>query len=81
MTTEDNFKDLCNLTTSVLGLPKGSLGEKTRKQDIQIARTIASVIAFTTTKKCTGVIMLLGKNTGMYSIKFTQLIRTLAVPR
>ena len=47
MTTEDNFKDLCNLTTRVLGLPKGSLGEKTRKQDIQIARTIASVIART----------------------------------
>lgn len=47
MTTEDNFKDLCNLTTSVLGLPKGSLGEKTRKQDVQIARTIASVIART----------------------------------
>jgi len=28
-------------------LPKGSLGEKTRKQDVQIARTIASVIART----------------------------------
>ena len=45
MTTEDNFKVLCDLTTSVLGLPKGSLGEKTRKQDIQVARTVASVIA------------------------------------
>jgi len=45
MTQEDNFKNLCNLTTSVLGLRKGSLAYKSRKQDLQIARSIASVIA------------------------------------
>ena len=45
MTQEDNFKNLCNLTTSLLGLRKGSLGYKSRKQELQVARTIASVIA------------------------------------
>jgi hypothetical protein len=45
MTQEDNFKNLCNLTTSLLGLRKGSLAYKSRKQELQVARTIASVIA------------------------------------
>ena len=45
MTQEDNFKNLCNLTTSLLGLRKGSLAYKSRKQDLQVARSIASVIA------------------------------------
>tara|TARA_R110001606_G_scaffold196433_1_gene344019 strand:+ start:133 stop:669 length:537 start_codon:yes stop_codon:yes gene_type:complete len=45
MTQEDNFKNLCNLTTSVLGLRKGSLAYKSRKQELQVARMIASVIA------------------------------------
>ena len=45
MTLEDNFKNLCNLTTSLLGLRKGSLAYKSRKQDLQVARSIASVIA------------------------------------
>ena len=45
MTQEDNFKNLCNLTTSLLGLRKGSLAYKSRKQELQVARSIASVIA------------------------------------
>ena len=45
MTLEDNFKNLCNLTTSLLGLRKGSLAYKSRKQELQVARSIASVIA------------------------------------
>lgn len=45
MTQEDNFKNLCNLTTSLLGLRKGSLAYKSRRQELQVARSIASVIA------------------------------------
>ena len=45
MTEEDNFKDLCNLTTSLLGLRKGSLANKSRKKELQIPRSIVSVIA------------------------------------
>jgi hypothetical protein len=44
MTQEDNFKNLCNLTTSLLGLRKGSLAYKSRKLELQLARSIASVI-------------------------------------
>ena len=45
MNQESNFKNLCNLTTSLLGLRKGSLSYKSRKQELQVARSIASVIA------------------------------------
>ena len=45
MTEEDNFKNLCNLTTRVLGLPDGSLALKTRRSEVQIPRSVASVIA------------------------------------
>tara|TARA_R110002167_G_scaffold344957_1_gene554560 strand:+ start:359 stop:868 length:510 start_codon:yes stop_codon:yes gene_type:complete len=45
MTAEYNFKNLCNLTTSVLGLPKGSLALKSRKRPLQVARAIAGYIA------------------------------------
>ena len=45
MTEEDNFKNLCSLTTRVLGLPKGSLALKGRKQPLQIARAITGYIA------------------------------------
>ena len=45
MTEEYNFKALCNLTTSVLGLPKGSLALKSRKRPLQVARAIAAYIA------------------------------------
>ena len=44
MTTEDNFISICNLTTSVLGLPKGSLATKCRKTELQIPRMVASMI-------------------------------------
>ena len=44
MTSKDNFIDICNLTTSVLGLRKGSLSHKSRKQELNIARQIAGVI-------------------------------------
>ena len=45
MTQESDFNKLCNLTTSVLGLRKGSLAFKSRKLDLQQARMIASIIA------------------------------------
>ena len=45
MTAEDNFKNLCNLTTRVLGLPDGSLALKTRRSELQIPRSVVSVIA------------------------------------
>jgi hypothetical protein len=45
MTSKDNFIQICNLTTNVLGLRKGSLSRKSRKQDLQIARMVAGVIA------------------------------------
>jgi hypothetical protein len=45
MTEEYNFKNLCDLTTSVLGLPKGSLATKSRKRPLQVARAVAGYIA------------------------------------
>jgi hypothetical protein len=45
MTEEHNFKNLCDLTTSVLGLPKGSLALRSRKRPLQVARAIAGYIA------------------------------------
>ena len=47
MTTEDSFRNLCNLTTKVLGLPDNSLALKSRKRPLQVARAIAGVIART----------------------------------
>ena len=47
ITQEDNFRMLCDLTTNVMGLPQGSLALKTRKREIQVCRTVASVIART----------------------------------
>jgi len=47
MNKELKFKNLCNLTTSVLGLPEGSLAEKSRRQELQVPRTVASIIALT----------------------------------
>ena len=44
MTPKDNFIHICNLTTTVMGLRKGSLAFKTRKLDIQIPRMVAAVI-------------------------------------
>ena len=47
MTAKDNFIHICNLTTSVMGLRKGSLAYKSRKTELQIPRMVASVIART----------------------------------
>ena len=47
MIAEDNFKNLCNLTTRVLGLPDGSLALKSRKKPLQVARAIAGYIGRT----------------------------------
>ena len=44
MTSKDNFIQICNLTTTVMGLRKGSLANKSRKQEFQIPRMVASII-------------------------------------
>jgi hypothetical protein len=44
MTSKEKFIDICNLTTNVLGLKKGSLSYKSRKQHLQLARMVAGVI-------------------------------------
>jgi len=45
MTQEDNFKNLCNLTTELVGLPKGSLSNRSREQKYQVPRAVISMIA------------------------------------
>ena len=45
MTAEDNFKNLCDLATSLVGLPKGSLSIKNRKIKYQVPRAVVSMIA------------------------------------
>ena len=45
MIQEENFKNLCDLTTSLVGLDKGSLSYKSRYQKYQIPRSVAAVIA------------------------------------
>ena len=45
MTQEDNFKNLCNLTTDLVGLPKGSLSKRSREHKYQIPRAAICVIA------------------------------------
>ena len=47
MTEEFNFKNLCNLTTKILGLPNGSLASKSKKKPLQVARAVAGYIALT----------------------------------
>jgi hypothetical protein len=47
MTAEDNFKNLCNLTTRVLGLPDGSLALRSRKRPLQVARAVAGYLGRT----------------------------------
>lgn len=44
-TDKKKFEYICNLTTSLVGLRKGSLSLKTRKQKIQLPRLVASNIA------------------------------------
>ena len=55
MTAEDNFKNLCDLTTSVMGLPKGSLAYKSRKIKLQVPRAAAAVVATMSNIHCTVV--------------------------
>jgi len=44
MTEELNFKAICDLTTNVLNMPKGSLALRSRKRPLQIARSVAAYI-------------------------------------
>ena len=44
MTSTDHFIDICDLTTNVMGLRKGSLSYKSREQKFGICRAIASII-------------------------------------
>jgi hypothetical protein len=62
MTAEDNFKNLCNLTTSIMGLPKGSLAYKNRKTELQVPRAAAAVIATMDNIHCTVIAKVLGRN-------------------
>jgi len=45
MTERDNFIQICDLTTNLMGLEKGSLALKSRKQHLQIPRMVASMVA------------------------------------
>ena len=47
MTEENKFKNICDLTTRVLGMPNGALALKSRKRPLQVARAIAGYIART----------------------------------
>jgi len=47
MTEELNFKFICNLTTNILNMPKGSLALKSRKRPLQVARSVAAYIGRT----------------------------------
>ena len=45
MTDREQFEDICDLTTKLVGLPQGSLAQKTRRQTYHIPRMAASVVA------------------------------------
>ena len=45
MTDTEKFINICDLTTNLVGLHKGALSEKTRKQEYQTPRMVASIIA------------------------------------
>jgi len=45
MTEENNFKAICGIATSILGMPQGTLSLKTRKRPIQVARAASAYIA------------------------------------
>ena len=45
ITDKEKFEYICDLTTSLVGLRKGSLSYKTRKLEIQLPRLVASNIA------------------------------------
>tara|TARA_R110001632_G_scaffold177701_1_gene297422 strand:- start:423 stop:956 length:534 start_codon:yes stop_codon:yes gene_type:complete len=45
MTDKEKFINICDLTTKLVGLHQGALSEKTRKQEYQTPRMVASIIA------------------------------------
>jgi hypothetical protein len=47
MVEEFNFKNICDLTTKLLGLPDDALALKSRKRPLQVARSIAGYIGRT----------------------------------
>lgn len=47
MTEQDNFENICNLTTKVMGFKDGSLSLKSRKRPLQVARSVAAYIGLT----------------------------------
>ena len=47
MTEENNFKNLCNLATRILGMPDGALALKSRKRKLQAGRASVCYIART----------------------------------
>tara|TARA_R110001599_G_scaffold129853_1_gene304529 strand:- start:2881 stop:3405 length:525 start_codon:yes stop_codon:yes gene_type:complete len=53
MKAKENFKKLCDLTTSIMGLPKGSLSNKSRKTELQVPRAAAAVVATMDNIHCT----------------------------
>jgi len=48
MTNREKFEQICDLTTEIVGLQKGSLAHKTRKQEFLVPRMVASNIAILT---------------------------------
>tara|TARA_Y100000593_G_scaffold6282_1_gene12001 strand:- start:4614 stop:5123 length:510 start_codon:yes stop_codon:yes gene_type:complete len=47
MTAEYNFKNICNLTTRLLGFPDDALAKKSRVRPLQVARAVAGYIGRT----------------------------------
>ena len=45
MTDKQSFKNLCDLTTELVGLPKGSLACRSREVKYQVPRAVISMIA------------------------------------
>ena len=45
MTEENNFIDICNLTTKLMGFDDNALALKSRKRPLQVARAVAACIA------------------------------------
>ena len=44
MFIEEKFKNLCDLTTKLVGLPEGSLSTKSRKMELQVPRMVAAMV-------------------------------------
>ena len=85
MTAEDNFKNLCNLTTRVLGLPDGSLALRSRKRPLQVARSVAAYIGRSEENTHRTIIgKVLNRNRSLiyhYELRHTPLYKTCPVYR